>query len=403
MKSNTNKFLLTAALSVAMVGCGGGGSDDGGGGGGGPSIPLVEGSMVSVNVSGKDFQEQHVLFESMASNSCEASTAYFETDNVMAYSAASHTEGELQKVASTVEYAMERLVGKFGFGSVEEFNNLKRTISHPALRDIVGTFTSLEDESFNPISVDQLSPYFADNPPEGYTGWDDPEILNNSIQSSRLVRSALMKVPNGAEVALIVDEMITNAETLSGMDLSIARESLADGMVHDKIQVCVLPDHMKGAAEGHTIGFNIAATEQYSFYVHEGTHFVQKQYAEYFPRWFTEGQAVAFAGQEIASSKSSVDIMSILAFEDEQAYGGDFYEHYGLAYKALAANASIDEMIDFLQGYDLQPSWEVDMGAGTKSENYQFAELAFADAFINWPGGIITYDQFADQYANLAK
>lgn len=402
MRVNTNKFFLATAMSVALVGCGGGGGSDGGsgGGGGGPSIPLVEGNMVSVNMSGKSFQDEFTIQESMVSSMCDASTAYFETENVMAYSGATHTDEELRLVASTVEYAMKNLIGKFGFASMADLNDRKRTVSHIELQTFADSLSGLTDADTNRITLDQLSTYFANNVPEGYTGWDDPLIDSN--REPALLRSTLLKVPNGAEVPLIIDEMITNAEALTGQDFSYLDQVLADSLIHDKIQVCVIPDSMKGAAEGHTIGFNIAATEQYSFYVHEGTHFIQKQFAEKFPRWLTEGQAVAFSGQQIATSKSGTNIMNILTFDDEQALGTDFYADYGLAYKALAAYNTVPEIMSFLQAYDLSPVWIVDYGS-SKSSNYQMAEKAFEDTLTNWGDVPVTYDDFANNYADLAK
>lgn len=401
MKAFSSKLFIGAALSAALVGCGGGGDDGGDPGTGGPSIPLVDGSMVSVNQSGKNFQSNLVFGESMASSNCEASTAYFESANVMAYSAASHTEAELQKVASTVEYSLNGLASKFGYSGIDELMSVrKRAVSPLVIENFASSLSGLQDESFNRITMDQLSPYLAANVPEGYTGWDDPLI--DSVREPILVRSVLVSAPNGAEVALVLDEMITNAEALSGQSFSLLREELANKMIHDKVQVCVLPDSMKGAAEGHTIGFNIAATEQYSFYVHEGTHFIQKQYAERFPRWMTEGQAVYFAGQELATSKSSVNIMEILSFNDEGTYGQDFYEHYGLAYKALHVNNTLDEVMSFLQAFDRQESWIVDYNQpGTDA--YQLVKKAFEDTLTDWNGQSITYEEFSNSYDTLAK
>lgn len=398
MRVFSNKVILTAALSAALVGCGGGGGDDKGSSG--PNIPLVQGTMESVNMTGKAFQDDFTIQESMVSSMCDASTAYFETENVMAYSAASHTEAELQRVASTVEYATNQLLGKFDFASMDDLRARKRVVAHNAMEMFTANLTNLTDTGSNRITMDQLSPYFANNVPNGYTGWDDPSI--DSIREPKLVRNALVTAPNGAQVALVIEEMIDNAETLTGTDYSYLRDHLSDSLIHDKIQVCVLPDHMKGAAEGHTLGYNIAATEQYSFFVHEGTHFIQKQFAEKFPRWMTEGQAVVFAGQNVASSKSGTNIVAILEFFDEQQYGTDFYEHYGLAYKALAKYHSVADIMSFMQAYDLSPSWIVDPQS-SKGDNYQMAEKAFEETLTDWDGAAVTYDEFADNYANLAQ
>ena len=200
------------------------------------------------------------------------------------------------------EYAISRLVPKFGLADMTAFIDLKRTVPPGAVQSIVSQTTGFDDTDGNPISADRLSTYFADKIPEGYTGWDDPDLLNNSVAEEGYIRNLLVTHPNGAEVAIILEEMINNAEALRPEGYFIGdtwRDYLANNLLHDKIQVCVLPEGMKGAAEGHTIGFNIASNEEFSFYMHEGTHFVQKQYAEQFPRWFTEGQAVYFAGPAV--------------------------------------------------------------------------------------------------------
>lgn len=399
MKVFHNKLILTVALSAALVGCGGGGDSDDGGSSSGPNIPLVDGTMAYTNVTGKSFQWENTINESMASSSCEFSDSYFETDHVMAYSAAgaTHSEADLQRVASTAEYAVKSLLGKFGIADMNELMALKRAVPYPFYESYAVNLIGMQDAEFNRIYLSDLSPYFAANVPDGYTGWDDPALQEDN-KEQKFMRSLLVTNPNGAESAAIIFEMIQKAETDYGQDLALVSTELDESLIYDKIQVCVLGNEMQGAAEGHSIGFNIAANEEYSFYVHEGTHFIQKQYAEKFPRWMTEGQAVVFAGQNIASSKNSTDITTLLSFTDESLIGGNFYDHYGLAYKAMAKHNSVDAIIAFLQAYDLGAEWVVDYNI-MEDPNLQMAKDAWTKTFPEW----VSYEEFAGSYDTLAK
>lgn len=394
----SGRLVLTAALSAALIGCGGGGDSDpdptpeleG------PTILLVDGDMKSVNVTGKNFQSSISIFEASESNSCEASTAYFETANMMAYSAASHTERELQEVASTVEYAMSDLIEQFGFENMAEFMDRKRRIAHRFLDGRAHQLTGLSDTNSDPIYLSRLSDYFAANPPgRGFTGWDDPYLDMKNAETA-LMRSALIQIPSGAKAESIYREMITKAKALTGLDFPFVESEFKDSLIHDKIQVCVLPDGMKGKAEGHSIGLNITANEKHSFYEREGALFIQKQFADKLPRWVSIGQAVVFADQFIASSRDGKDVVKILSFSDQQESG--LYDYYGLAYKALANHQSVSDIMAFIQEHDVAAEWEIDL-VGPKTPELQLAEKAWSEAFPGW----ISYEEFGNNYDTLAK
>jgi hypothetical protein len=94
--------------------------------------------------------------------------------------------------------------------------------------------------------------------------------------------------------------------------------------------------------------------------------------------------------------------MSFLTYGDEINYGDDFYEHYGLAYKAIARNFTAPEAMEFLREFDLRPSWLNDELTGP-DEVYKHAARAFERTLVDWPNGPITYPEFALKYADLAK
>lgn len=388
---NMFKVTILAAASATLIGCGGGGGD---------SSPknenLVDGTFHYVSETSKAFQR----FDGMTGEVCENASRYFESDNVMVFSAASHSDTDHRRVATKTEDALKFLVPKFGFASLEEFMASKPMIAHTKMKEVTEFLSDFivvdpDTSQSSRLLADELSSYFDGRMPVGHEAWADTN--ESPVDHKILIYNTLAEEQDKALVADVLIEMLVSAETISG-DPGRTGEIVADlqeSIVHDKVQICLMPDG--NSAEATSVGWNIPGNLGTEFYRHEGTHYFQKQLAHEMPRWFTEGQATVFAGQEVASGRASFTVTDVIAFADDLMWE-DAYAYYGLAYKGVEANNSVETINQFLIESGLLLS-----GEGRENPRYDMAKAAFEDNIVGDNGADITYDEFEATYHQLAN
>ena len=137
--------------------------------------------------------------------------------------------------------------------------------------------------------------------------------------------------------------------------------------IDDKIVVC-LNQNMGGGfyGEGSLLGMTLAPNSNGSrsddaqIVLHELIHTIQRNIAfpslrneGYIDRWFSEGQALALAGQRVATSPNGASTPQVKSIGNEHQHfsdTGEAFEQYGFAYNYLARLNDSQSMVSLLEG-----------------------------------------------------
>lgn len=403
------RFSFVLAMLAFLAACGGGGDDDSSSGS--PSVSdseLTSGSFKYSQTTGKVYQSPG--YDTLG-HYCTDADRYFESDNVMVFSGGTHSDRDYKVAATLTERNFDSVLAGFGMDKAE-YAAMKRTVSFQDLDFVVNPLSDIlvEDPDTGTktrVLASDLSPYFADKMPEGSEDWrnefnETPADggLSYSTQHMLFIVDTLNAEADQSRVLPVLVEML---ETWAGIDFDTSigtnpestAEVLSKAVIHDKVQVCLTPD--LGQAEGSIQGLQTGMDMSEQVFAHELVHHVQHQLNYFMLRWFSEGQAVAIAGQRTASGGADFNPVDIVTWEDENNIDTrQAYEQYGLAYKALAKHNSTDSIIAWLR-------------ATNKSRTGMFPDLEdmpiamFDQYFVDETGAPMTHAQFRDRYLELAK
>lgn len=400
MRNVFGRYVIGAAMTAVLAGCGGGGSDGGSDDPNSPGtsdIPTVDGTYKYVLETGMPYQIS--VAGSNYAVPCEAADGYFESENVMVYSGGVHSTEDLQRVASVAEFAMDKLVPKFGFQSMGEFDQQRRIIDYSLITyyaETIGMLTVDDGQGgTRKVGLDELSPYFADKVPSGYASWTD-EALSYQLVVEAFYNNLLLE-RDGTAVAAVMSEVADSYFALTG-DSTLQN---SHERIYPKMQICALPPEDNAFGEGTLSGIIVPSNASFEIYVHEGAHYIQNQYTPDLPRWASEGQAVAFAGQRTASSEAPFNLIEVLSYADEPTGDTNAYDYYGLGYKALAKHNTVEDIMAWFQLHGMNLGSEMD--ASSPNPQYDLTKAAFETVLTGRDGATITYEEFGNTYVQLAQ
>ncbi|WP_157680757.1 hypothetical protein [Marinobacter nauticus] len=404
---------------VLLAACGGGGSGSGGNNDGGGGVGLdarAEGAFMDARVEGVAYPA--VSSASMAAGqygvACSGEHHYFETDDgrIRVYGSTAFSETDFEVVAGMVAQRLDGALTKFGL-NWGEFVAQRPLVNLDKLASVVENHHYYQQEP--DFFLDSIA---AQTYVPGYPGYDlDPE---GSWQAWALL-------DDDERIAFLEDIYVPMEGVMAAMDPAAPEPiTINDVLIpKDKLVVC-LNDSMGGNQFGEGSQFGIQVPPHTSSYhskvgeifTHELIHFIQNNIANagqnpygIMPRWFSEGQAVYFAGQSIASAGHhyTVNPVKILGFYDELDSGVDpstAYEHYGLAYKYIHEANGRDVVVDMMRAMktntDTPHQWQ-SAGVDAFGQYPEFDEglaftRAFSDHIKDHTGAAMTIEQYRTGY-----
>jgi len=410
------KIALSSAVLLAA--CGGGGSDSGGGtdsGGGGQDVRAL-GSFQDARIEGEFYPvvSGGGLAAGQYGEACSGEHHYFETDDgrIRVYGSTAFSETDFEVVAGMVGQRLDAALKKFGL-TWDAFVAQRPAVNLDQLTAVVENQHYYQQTPGFFLDTIEAQDYVP-----GYPSYDLDR--KGSWQ-------AWSQLSDGERITFVEDIFIPFSAVFAAMDPASPAPLTSDDVLlpRDKLLVC-LNNSMGGNqfGEGSQLGIQVPPnTSSYhsrvgEIFFHELVHFIQNNVANagqnpymIMPRWFSEGQAVYFAGQSIASADHhyTVNPVEILGFYDEMDSGVDAstaYKHYGLAYKYIHEANGTDTIVDMMQAMtvntDTPHLWQsAETNVGGQPPEFD-AGLAFTRAFsdflTNHTGAPMTIEQYRAGY-----
>jgi hypothetical protein len=240
---------------------------------------------------------------------------YFETDKTMVFGNQNLPESDFKQAASWVETNLNSALIAMGISESEYFNARYR-VRLAGLKHIRNRLNYKEYDSFT---------Y-----PNEFDNWNNEQQVDWATKTAKSINSE-------EAVNLLINDPYSPYQTAS------------EAVLEDKIYVCLHENsNPYGWGEGNLVGITIGAAsitvpnDVDKLIQHELIHTIQQALTANFeefglPRWFSEGQAVALSGMNIANktNHNEYDPTLVVSYYDEYGDPSSAYEHYGLAYQYL--------------------------------------------------------------------
>lgn len=393
------RLLVSVISAFAIAGCGGGGgsgSDDGDVSTSNPRTDSqIAGEFMRADLTG-NWYPGDMMANGSFGMACVDEVHYFETDTgrVRVYGSRSFSETDFRVAADFVDSRIDTAVSKFGL-DWSAFAQERPDLSAGTYVDLFGAMV-----------------------------WDhtiDPPI--QTVEEAALVWQLATEEEKAYYLGVFERQ---RAEFFGGVDPGANPGENPFFIEKGTVYVCLSPDmggNMFG--EGSQVGILMPPHhEQWpgsagKITVHELVHFIQDNLSRaggpgyILPRWFSEGQAIVYAGQSTAKASEhyNYEPLKVVGFSDEYGDTGDAYEHYGLAYNYLEKANGRDKMRELLRlmktntdnPFDAErvvtqtDEWGLPMEYG---ETISF-QRAFDATMVDHNGSPLTLERYKAEYHDL--
>lgn len=409
-------MLKKVALSsvVFLAACGGG--SDGSSGEVSEGGSRVEGAFKDARVEGVYYPSVNdgSMVAGQYGQACSGEHHYFETEDqrVRVYGSTAFSETDFQVVADMVHRRLDKALAKFGL-TWETFVTQRPVVNLDKLMVVV------EDHHY----YQQEPGFFLDTIENQEVALEYPGY-NIDTQGSW---QAWSELSDNGKAAFVEEIFLPVANIFTAMDPNNPAPEVSGDILlpKDKLLVC-LNGEMGGNqfGEGSQLGIQVPPnTSSYhskvgEIFTHELIHFIQNNIANagqnpysVMPRWFSEGQAVYFAGQSIASADHhhTVNPVEIVGFYDELDSGVDAsraYKHYGLAYKYVHESSGLGAIVSMMQSMKTNTATPHLWVSAKEDDAIEYPEFdegraftrAFSEFMQDHTGASMTIEQYRTNY-----
>lgn len=401
---NKLSLVFIAMISVMLTACGG--SSDSGSESGNVSLDnapnggaFVSGEFKYASDTGKYFIDDAFAINSSSTECLSNNNYYFESANVLVYGSSSLADTDFQHAATLIENQLDNAFNAMGITKAQ-FDSYRPKYSPSTVGDMMNLFLMGHSVTENGTTV----------------RYDITDIDSDFAQPSNW-----SSMSDTEQYTYVVAYWNASSEAkhdeLFGLYLEVYPhfDEFAK-YIEDKIVVCLNPS-MGGSSygEGSLVGMTLATkssaerADDSQIVLHELIHTIQKNiafpsvYSEvYIDRWFSEGQAVALAGQKVATSSNGAytpQVKSITNEHDHFSSTGEAYEQYGFAYNYLADSNDSQAMIALLEGvryYSLPNKYKSEQHVSSDAFRHGF------DENMKKPNGSqLTLEEFETNYLSF--
>jgi hypothetical protein len=360
------KLAIITALSSTLAACGGGGSGSSG-------EPEQESYVAGEFKSSIDTG----LFYSLESTCCDTDY-YFESEKAIVFGSSYLPDSDFKYAATLVHHALPDALRGFNM-THEEYINQSRPVNARArdllynyIRNALTSNTTLdgvratlpvfaaafEDMAFGDRTYQDVFDDIAADEGNYFPAF----FAGNALD--RLTRDDFVKVYNNV---VAQEEMRLKDRGDSESMIAIIMEVNHNAVTAKKTYVCL--DESAGGGnwgQGSRNGISFAPKSVFTKHsatqitVHELAHHLQGVVTgrASLPRWFTEGQASAFANMSIATGNSGYNPLNVTKSTNEYneyAGGGDPYPDYAQAYMFIQNVFSKEDILSFMRDMKKQP------------------------------------------------
>jgi hypothetical protein len=398
MKSFMKVFALVA-MSMSLIACSGG-SSSGGSGDGNPKN-LIDGDFLSASSTSAEFLIDR-SGNGRFGDHCVGEDKYFETKDsrIRVYGSPSFSSTDFKVVATFIDQHLDSVLSRFGM-TWEEFVAQRQLLTGDHMETLLRTYIK-EDGTVVPELED------------GYDSWT---IKDEAITLP------LWNAKSESEKLDAIEQVYTMLQATADKGIYIGETSAPQFQDKDRVVACLNPS-MRPDEQSINFGegtrFGLAVAGQTSSYRndagtiirHELVHFVQENLTrtagrtKTLPRWFSEGQAIVFAGQSHFGPSRHYDFSPVNVVNATHETGiatDDAYKHYGLAYKYLNNHNSKESMLAIMTAMrDENPN---PFNFGIPDDLYGNFTPGFTNAFdagmIDHNGESLTFQDYKDNYHDI--